>query len=137
MTEPSSTSAVSERADDEQRLRSERSRLRLWLGLLVPGAVFLLALSAEYALVPEACARNDTTLLHVIALVSLIVALAGGGLAWREWSALGRGWPGEEPGPVARSRFMAVLGMMTSAMFSLVIVAQWMPMLILNPCIRA
>ena len=41
---------------------------------------------------------------------------------------------GEEGGTLARSRMMAVLGLMGGALFSLGIILQWVASLFFNPC---
>jgi hypothetical protein len=72
--------------------------------------------------------------LHLVSLGALLLALGGGAVAWREWRRAGSEWPGEGSGPLVRSRFMAVIGVLASAFFTLVIVAQWIAQLFLNPC---
>jgi hypothetical protein len=74
--------------------------------------------------------------LHLTALGTLALALGGGGLAWRDWRSTGGGPAGDGEGAIPRTRFVTVLGMMTSALFALIIVAQWIPTFILGPCRR-
>ena len=106
----------------------------LWFGLLVPPAAFLLNLELAYALVPTACAATGGVIIHLVHAVCLLLALAGGVVAWRTWKTVGAGWPGEEGGRVARSRFMAGSGVLGSGLFALVILAQWIPSFVLSPC---
>lgn len=106
----------------------------LWLGLLVPPAAFLLNLELAYALVPTACGTSSVMIVHLVHAICLLLALAGGLVAWRTWKAVGAGWPGEEGGRVARSQFMAGSGVLGSGLFALVIVAQWIPSFVLSPC---
>jgi hypothetical protein len=72
--------------------------------------------------------------LHLLSLATLALAVAGGVVAWREWRRAGREWPGEGPGTLPRSRFIAVLGLLGAPLFALTIVAQWVANLFLNPC---
>jgi hypothetical protein len=72
--------------------------------------------------------------LHALSVLTLALALAGGWVAWREWKRAGAEYPGEEGGTIPRSRFMAFLGMLGSALFSLTILAQWTASFFLNPC---
>ena len=106
----------------------------LWAGLLLPPSAFLLNLEVAYALVPTACAAQNGVLTHLVHLVCLLLTAAGGFFALRSWRSCGGIWPGEEGGRVGRSRFMAGLGLLLSAMFLLVIVAQWIPSFVLSPC---
>lgn len=73
--------------------------------------------------------------LHLVTLATLALAVAGGLVAWRDWRRSGGEWPGEEGSVLARSRFMGVLGLLTSAFFALVIVAEWAAKLFLDPCV--
>jgi hypothetical protein len=106
----------------------------LWIGLLVPPAAFLLNLEVAYALVPTACSSRNQLIVHVVHLVCLALAVIGGFSAWRVWISGGKTWPGDEGGAHGRSRFMAGMGLLTSALFVLVIVAQWIPSFLMDPC---
>jgi hypothetical protein len=106
----------------------------LWAGLLLAPTAFLLNLEVAYALVPTACSSQNRLLVHLVHVVCLVMAAAGGFIALRSWRAGGETWPGEQGGPVGRSRFMAGLGLLLSAFILLVIVAQWIPSFVLNPC---
>ena len=106
----------------------------LWAGLLLAPTAFLLNLELAYAVVPHACSSQNRLPVHLVHLVCLAIALVGGAFALRSWRYCGETWPGEEGGPVSRSRFMAGLGLLLSVLFALVIVAQWIPSFVLSPC---
>ena|SRR5215213_5503869 len=106
----------------------------LWTGLLLAPTAFLLNLEVAYALVPTACSSRAPVLVHLVHLGCLALAVFGGLTAWRSWRGSGETWPGGAGGPISRTRFMAGLGLWTSALFALVIVAQWIPSFILDPC---
>jgi hypothetical protein len=120
--------------DTRTDIPDARAIRALWIGLLVAPAAFLLNLEVSYALVPTACSSRNHLLTHVVHLVCLLLVVFGGLTAWRCWKATGETWPAGEGGPLARSRFMAGLGWLTSALFALVILAQWIPSFILDPC---
>jgi cytochrome c biogenesis factor len=111
-----------------------RQILALWIGVLLAPIAFLLNLEAAYAVVPTACSSHHVLLVHLVHLACLLLALAGLFTARRGWKTLGATWPGEQGDPLARSRFMAGTGLLVSAMFVLVIVAQWIPSFVLDPC---
>ena len=113
----------------------ERGRLAvLWAGLLLPPLAFLINLAVGYAFVTRSCDRGDQLLIHLTHLACLLLSLGGAWAAWRAWQAEGAEWPGQGGGAVGRTRFMAGLGLLTGAMFILVIVAQWIPGFLLSPC---
>lgn len=115
-------------------LREPRRMAWLWFAVLAGPVAWMLGLNAEYGLVRVACDKDSLLGLHMVSVATLLLALAGGLVSWREWKHAGREWPGEEGGPVGRSRFMAALGLMGSALFALTIVAQWVANLFLHPC---
>lgn len=119
---------------DVRRFREGRGVAALWFAVLAGPLAWMLGLNAGYGLVRVACARDGMLYLHAISLLTLLLALAGGWVARREWKRSGGEWPGEEGGTLPRSRFMAALGLLASGLFALVIVAQWIASFFLNPC---
>lgn len=106
----------------------------LWTGLLLAPAAFLVNLELGYLAVRGSCAAGSQLALHLIHVVCLLAAGAGLLVAWREFRRAGGVWSTEGGGPEARSRFMAIIGIATSALFGLTIVAQWLPTFALHPC---
>jgi hypothetical protein len=106
----------------------------LWAGVLLAPLAFLANLEVAYAFVTASCDRGDQLLIHLTHLACLLLSLLGGWAAWSAWRAEGSEWPGQGGGTVGRTRFMAGLGLLLSAMFTLVIVAQWIPGFLLSPC---
>ena len=113
---------------------AQANALALWTGILAGPVAWLLQFEIRYALVPWACATGHLFALHLVTLGGLALAAAGGFIAWREWQRCGKEWPQAKGGPPMRSRFMAVLGLLTSILFLLAILAQAIPSFILNPC---
>ena len=108
----------------------------LWAGVLAGPLALLTQLEVNYALVHWACAAGREWALHVVALLALVASVAGGMLSWRNWRLAGASWDDEGAGVIPRSRFMAVVGVMISALSVLVVVAQWIPIFVYGPCER-
>ena len=125
---------MTETIDDVRHLRKPSGIAVLWFAVLAGPLAWMLGLNAEYSLVRVACAKQNMLYLHSVSLLTLLLALAGGFVAWREWQRTGREWPDEEPGAIPRSRFMVALGLLGSALFSVTILAQWAANLFFNPC---
>lgn len=119
--------------EPSEHFKEARGLLSLWGGVLLAPAAFLLNLQITYAVVTLNC-MGARPWLHLSSLATLLLALGGGWLAWREWRRTGEGWPGDAEGAVPRSRFLAMLGLLTSSLFALVVLAQWVPVLFLGPC---
>jgi hypothetical protein len=73
--------------------------------------------------------------LHVSTGLFVAISLICGVACFMEWRQVGGGSAeGSAGGPTERSRFLAVVGLMVSAMFSLLILAQGTASFFLNPC---
>jgi hypothetical protein len=111
--------------------------MRTLAGLLLAPAAFAGGFQAIYSLTPWACYhRQWSALLHVIPALTLIGTGLGFWLAMTNWRAAGAGWPSKGATVQTRDRFLGVLGMIFSAYLSLIVLAQWFPVFLLNPCQR-
>jgi hypothetical protein len=106
----------------------------LWTGILAGPVAWLVSFEINFALAPWACVNQQKILLYIVSLIAFIISAASGILAWSEWKQLGSEWPGEGGGAVPRGRIMAIGGMLMSALFCLVILAQAVPALMLGVC---
>ena len=109
--------------------------LSLWAGVLGAPAAWGMQLQAGFSLVPWVCKTHHYWVLHAITLAAVLLAAAGGYVSWRDWQAAGRGSPDEtDGGPTARTRFLGALGVIVSAMFVLLIIAQGVASFFLDAC---
>ena len=113
--------------------REPRGVLALWGGVLLPPLAFMLNLQIAYTLVTLAC-ESARPWLHLSTAAMLLLALGGGALAWRSWKRAGEEPSSREEGTLPRSRFLAIVGLMSAALFTLTILVQWLPMFVLRPC---
>ncbi|MGH7510048.1 MAG: hypothetical protein ACREMZ_11330 [Gemmatimonadales bacterium] len=95
----------------------------------MPAAV-LAGLEVAYLLVPRACRTGNLLPVHLTHLATLLLALTGGAVAWRQWQR----WGASEDGRAGVAGFLAGLGLLVSAAFTLVSVALWLPSFVLSPC---
>jgi hypothetical protein len=118
-----------------ERAMSEGRGLSLqWIGLLFAPAVFFVHLQVAYVMVRWACIRDGAIWIHVLGAFSVVLAAAGMWAAWRVWSEAGGDAPGEGGGAQPRARFLGVCGLLTSAMFVLLLAAQWVAAFFISPC---
>jgi hypothetical protein len=106
----------------------------LWAGVLAGPLGWALHELGSYMLTETACVTGRQWLFHPVALATLLIPLAGALLARRAWERLPAGSTEEGDALGSRSRFMALTGMILSAFFCLVILAQWIPSWILGAC---
>jgi hypothetical protein len=90
-----------------------------------------------YALPIWICAHGHRWIMPLVSVVFLALTLAVGWLAWMCWQNAGLGSAESELGDeLARSRFMSMLGILSTAMFGMLIIWQTIPMFIIHPCYR-
>jgi hypothetical protein len=106
----------------------------LWIGLLLPPIAWALQMQVNYWMVRGACARLSNVSLFVVTLVAVTLVLLAGVSAWLGWRKVGQKWPSSFGDSISRRRFMAVLGLFMTGMFLLVIVAQGIAAIMIQPC---
>lgn len=125
------------REDAERYYAGHRGIATLWLGFLLPPAAWLLHLGVSFSVATALCgSRSGVWILNLLTVAALGVSIAGGWLAWRNWHATGEDTNPDEGGTLARSKFLALAGLASSAFFSLAIgtaqLASWM----VGPCVH-
>lgn len=108
--------------------------LPLWTGILAGPIAFAFNLTTTYALVHWTCEADRESVLHVVSLVALLIVIGG---TWVSWMALRHSPDTLETDagtPEARARFMALLGLASSAFFIFAIVANAFPQWVLDAC---
>ena len=101
----------------------------LFYGMLGPPLLTLLNLELSYALTPVACRAGTALAMNVSTAILLALVIAAGvGAAIR----LRRNWI--EDTVLSRPGFMAMLGILASTLFGVVIIAQWLPHAFLSAC---
>jgi predicted permease len=91
----------------------------LGTGLILAPIAWFASLEANFALAPRACAGDGKSVLLLVSAVALSLAVISGLLAWTQRNS---------------DRRLAVSGAVISALFTIVIVAQAIPNLILGGC---
>ena len=104
------------------------------LTLFLAPAVFFLQFQTNYLLVQWACARGGEGWLHFVSAVSIGLAHIGVWMGWRLWQRAGGEAPGQGTPPESRVRLIAIVGGVISALFVLLMAAQWLPVFVLSPC---
>jgi hypothetical protein len=105
-----------------------------WVGLLLPAATFFAHLQIGYVLIPYACTTHQDIWVHVVGILAVVLSLAGNMAAWRTWMRAGREVPGEGPGTMAHTRFLGAVGLGMGAIFTLILIAQWIAGLFIGTC---
>jgi hypothetical protein len=123
------------RADAERYYAGNAGIATLYLGVFLPPAAWFLHLVASFTLAAQLCSGRHEWVLHAVGVAALLVVVAGGLLAWRNWKGTGRRLNEDRGGTIARSNFLAVAGLASTAFFGLVILASEVPNWFLPPCL--
>jgi hypothetical protein len=110
------------------------SPLALWTGILAAPMAWAGDLTASYAIVKWACLTQNEAPLRIIALAALLIALGGGVIAWVSLTHTMGSAPTDGGHPRQRARFMAQLGLASSAFFAVTIAAGTIPQWVLHAC---
>ncbi len=108
----------------------------LWFGVLAGPMAWSLQFQASYALTPYVCESHLVILLYGVSVAALGFCTLGSLTAYRVWVKAGREHHAAGPGVVGRSRLMALAGLGSSAFFLLVILAQALPIVLIDPCMQ-
>jgi hypothetical protein len=127
---------MADRSTREERELSEGEGLvEQWAGLLLAPAAFFVHLQVAYAMVSWACVHRGDVWLHVANATSVLLATVGAVVARRVWNRTGREpGDGDESRPLSRARFLAIVGLASSSVFVLLLLAQWAAQLVISPC---
>lgn len=117
-------------ADDVRWL----SPLPLWTGILAGPVAWALDLGISYALVKWSCSTGRDLVLHLITPLALALVAGGAVVSWFALQRVTGVEPTDGGEPRQRAKFMAILGLASSALFALTIVAGAIPRWVLNAC---
>jgi len=117
-------------------VQAERATTPKGLWLLIVTAPIIVAIQMEinFALVPLACTAQRRVALYVVTLVALLLTILTAWIAYSFWRRVGIEWPAERDDLVDRIRFISVLGLLSSGMSFLVILAQGIATIQFDPC---
>jgi hypothetical protein len=110
------------------------SPLPLWTGILAGPIAWAIDLTASYAAVKPVCREGSEVVLQVITLGCLAIVAGGAALAWTAWRHTPDDGPTDGGRPRQRARFMAMLGLSSSALFAMQIVAGAIPQGMIDAC---
>jgi hypothetical protein len=106
----------------------------LWLLIVAAPIIVALEMQINFVLVRQACSAQRNIALYAVITAAIVLTVATALIALAVWRVEGTTWPTESTELSARIRFIAVLGMLSSGMSLLVIVAQGIATVMFNPC---
>jgi hypothetical protein len=113
----------------------DRGAIPLYTGFLGAPILWAMQFQLSYMLVPWVCTHRNAWLLPTVHLAFFLLSAITGVLSWREWRRVGATPPSsQEQETIARTKFLGAMGLMSAALFSLVILAQAVASFFLDPC---
>jgi len=106
----------------------------LWVLVIAGPAIVAAEQQINFILVRQACSVQRNVSLYVVVIVSILLTIATATIGVSIWRRTGAEWPTEASDLATRIRFIAVLGILSSAMSFLVIVAHGIATIFFDPC---
>jgi hypothetical protein len=112
------------------------SPLALWYGVLAAPVAWIVRLIISYAMVEWLCRGDGAVVMHLTSVLFLVISLTGGWVAWRSYRTA-RHFEPTRVGPWRweRSYFMALVGLLNSVLFTVVILVEWSMVFFTDPCV--
>ena len=108
--------------------------LPLWTGILAGPVAWALDLGISYAIVKWTCAAGTSRPFQAITLAALAMVAGGAAVSWTALRHTQHDRPEDGGRPRQRARFMALVGLASSALFALTIAAAAIPWWVLDAC---
>ena len=108
----------------------------LWLLIVAGPALVAIEMQANCVLVRHACSAQRNVTLYAVVVVAMILTIATILIAVSLWRRAGAVWPTEQVDLANRIRFITALGVLSSVMSFLVILAQGIATVNFDPCQR-
>jgi lysylphosphatidylglycerol synthetase-like protein (DUF2156 family) len=106
----------------------------LWLLVVAAPVIVAVEMQTNYVLVRQACSMQRNVALYAVVIVAIVLTIVTAMIGVSIWRRAGADWPTEAGDLANRIRFISVLGILSSAMSFLVIVAQGIATINFDPC---
>jgi len=106
----------------------------LWLLVVLGPIICAIEMQMNFVLVRQACSAQRNLVLYAVIIVAIALTVATAFVAYAIWKQAGTTWPSEAPDLATRIRFITVLGILSSGMSFLVVLAQGIATIYFNPC---
>ena len=106
----------------------------LWILVVAAPIVVAAEMQANFVLVRQACSMQRNVSLYAVIVVAMMLTIAAAMIAISIWRRAGATWPTEAGDVATRIRFISVLGILSSGMSFLVILAQGIATVHFDPC---
>ena len=106
----------------------------LWMLVIVGPVILAIEMQTNFVLVRQACSAQRNVALYAVVIVAMLLTIATILIAVSLWRRAGVVWPTEAVDLANRIRFITALGVLSSVMSFLVILAQGIATMHFDPC---
>ena len=117
--------------DQEQQATTPK---RLWTLIVAGPIIVAMQMQANFVLVRHACSAQRSVVLYAVIILAMLLTIATALVGMSLWRRAGTAWPTEAIDLANRIRFITALGILSSAMSFLVILAQGIATVVFDPC---
>jgi hypothetical protein len=117
--------------DQEQQ---ETTPKALWTLIVAGPVIVAIEMQANFVLVRQACSAQRSVVLYVVIIVAMLLTIATILVAMSLWRRAGTAWPTEAIDLANRIRFITALGILSSAISFLLILAHGIATVLFDPC---
>ena len=112
----------------------QKVRLALWVAPLVGPMAWFTDLQFSFSFDRWACDHNNIVPLYLLTALCTLLAASGAAWSWSHWKHARPVSAGEQDGVIPRTRFLSLVSLAVNLLFTIAVVAQAIPKLMLNPC---
>ena len=117
--------------DQEQQATTPKA---LWTLIVAGPIIVAMQMQANFVLVRQACSAQRNFALYAVIILAMLLTIATALVGMSLWRRAGTAWPTEAIDLANRIRFITALGILSSAMSFLVILAQGIATVVFDPC---
>ena len=106
----------------------------LWTLIVTGPIIVAIEMQANFVLVRQACSAQRNFALYAVIIIAMLLTIATALVAVSLWKRAGTEWPEDAIDLANRIRFITAVGILSSAMSFLVILAQGIATVVFDPC---
>src|SRR5690349_20740095 len=106
----------------------------LWVLIIAGPVIVAIEMELNFVLVRQACSAQRSVALYAVVIVAMLLTIGTVLIAISIWRRTGGEWPTEGVDLANRIRFITALGVLSSVMSFLVILAQGIATVHFDPC---
>ena len=114
--------------------QQETTPKALWTLIVAGPIIVAIEMQANFVLVRQACSAQRSLALYAVVVVAMILTIATILIAMSLWRRAGTAWPIDAADLANRIRFITAVGILSSAISFLLIVAHGIATVLFDPC---